>query len=270
VEVVVVGARGFIGSAIVDEVRARGWTAVARRATDSADVPQDAIVVYASGLASRAAEQPAAAFQRHVIDAARWTAVPHRRFVYISSTRVYDAAPSTNEVAALPVLPGRTDSYVASKLAGEAFVLAVDQRAVVARLSNVAGPSVRSELFLSDILRTAAQTGTVRLRSGLDSAKDYIDVRDVATWVADLADAAAPPRIVNLAFGQNITHRAWLEGIARCLPLRVDVAPASPTIVVPAIDTAVVQGLFPRRLRDPLAELPSYVRAFQAAQLARS
>jgi len=262
--VIVVGARGFVGGAIVAEARARGLAVLERRTDDEAAGDADAAIVYAGGVASGAARDPQLAFRRHVGDAVRWAAVPHRSFVYLSSTRVYDGADATREDARVRVLPGGSDPYVSSKVAGECAVLAVSPRAFVARLSNVAGPSVRSELFLSDILRQAASEGIVRVRSALTSSKDYIDVRDVAAWTVDLA-LTGGPRILNLAAGRNLAHGELLGVLTRIAPVSVVVADASPEIVVTAIDAGLVQATFPRALRDPLAELPGYFKAFQAA-----
>jgi nucleoside-diphosphate-sugar epimerase len=266
VRVIVVGARGFVGSAVVAEARSRGLTTIARSAEDEPEGDAQAAIVFTSGLASGAAQQPQLAFRRHVYDAARWLAAPHHAFVYVSSTRVYDGAPSTRESTVLAVEPASADPYVSSKIAGESLALASSPHAIVVRLSNVAGPSTRSELFLSDVLRQAARDGVVSLRSTLDSSKDYIDVRDAAAWILDAATARAP-RVVNLAAGRNTTHGELLAALAQVTPLRVVVAPGAPTVVVPSIDTAAVQAAFPRRLYDPVAELPGYFAAFQTEKV---
>jgi nucleoside-diphosphate-sugar epimerase len=258
---IVVGARGFIGSAILSEARARNLEVSPRAADDVAQGDADATIVYVSGVASGAEASPMLAYRRHVMDAGRWAATPHRSFIYISSTRVYDGAKSTSENALLPVDPARATAYVNSKIAGESVVLGTSPRAHVLRLSNVAGPSVTSELFLSDVLRQVATTGEVALRSGLESAKDYVDVRDVAAWTLDIA-VAGGPRILNLARGENITHGVLLRTLAASVTFRVTVADNSPTIVVPPIDVSRRRATLHRPARDPLAELGGYFSAF--------
>jgi nucleoside-diphosphate-sugar epimerase len=263
---VVVGARSFVGGAVVAEGRSRGCEVVERRAEDPADTDASTVVVYVSGVSFGASAQPLVAIRRHVIDAARWVAAPHRRFVYVSSTRVYDGAATTREDAVLAVRPGETDVYISSKVAGESIVLAHDADTVVVRLSNAAGPSTQSRLFLSDVLRQAVETGEVHLRSTLVSSKDYLDVRDAAAWTLDVASAEpGGERVVNVAAGRNIAHGTWLDALGALLPVRVMIAPGSPDVIFAPIDIERIQAAFPRRLRDPIAELPGYLDAFRAA-----
>ncbi len=221
--------------------------------------------MYASGVAFGANAARREAFAAHVADASRWAWAPHAAFVFVSSTRVYDHAASTDEDAVLGVAPAHADAYVASKLAGEALVLGTDERARVVRASNIVGPSVRSGLFLSDIIRQAAQDGVVRLRSALDSSKDYLDVRDAAAWSLDVA-LAGTERIYNLAAGRNTTHAELLGALERAVPnLRVEIAPGSATGITAPIGNARVATAFPRALYDPVAEIPGYFTAFAAA-----
>jgi hypothetical protein len=43
------------------------------------------------------------------------------------------------------------------------------------------------------------------------------------------------------------------------------IAPGSPDVIFAPIDIERIQAAFPRRLRDPIAELPGYLDAFRAA-----
>ncbi len=243
----------------------RGLDVVSRRADDVADSDQDDVVIYASGVAFGANDARRAAFAAHVADAARWAWAPHRRFAFVSSTRVYDHASSTAEDAVIGLVPESADAYVGSKLAGEALVLGSDESARVVRLSNLAGPAVRSGLFLSDIMRQAANGGVVRLRSALDSSKDYVDVRDAAAWTLDVA-LDGDERVYNVAAGRNTTHGALLDRLAALVPgLRVEIAPGSATAVAAPIETNRITRAFPRALHDPLAEMPGYFAAFAEA-----
>lgn len=161
--------------------------------------------------------------------------------------------------------PGHGDAYVHSKLAGEIAVLGTTPRGRIARVSNLAGGSVRSGLFLSDVLRQAATDGIVRLRSARDSAKDYLDVRDAAAWVLDVA-LNGTERIYNLARGVNTTHGELLDALGRVADVRIEIPADAPTAIAPPIDATRIAAAFPRTPRDPVAELPAYFAAFTAAR----
>jgi 2'-hydroxyisoflavone reductase len=263
--VVVVGARGFVGAAVAAEARARGLEVVERRADDAASSGEHDAVLYVSGVAFGANANPREAYRLHVVEAARWASAPHATFTYASSTRVYGDAPLAREDAPLAVVPGAGDAYVGSKIAGETTVLGGSPRARVVRYSNVVGPSTRSGLFLSDVLRQAAEDGVVRLQTALDSSKDYLDVRDAAAWTLDVA-LSGRERTYNLGAGRNTTHGAIADELRRIANVEVVVPPDAPTVVVAPIDVARVTAEFPRSPRDPLAELPGYFAAFAAAR----
>jgi nucleoside-diphosphate-sugar epimerase len=262
---VLVGARGFLGGAVAEAAMTRGIKVTPARAGDEAASGDADIVVYVSGLAFGANTNPAEAYRRHVVDAARWASAPHASFTYVSSTRVYEGSDGTGEATPLTVTPGLGDVYVHSKLAGEIAVLDTTARGRVARVSNLAGGSVHSGLFLSDVLRQAATDGVVRLRSALDSAKDYLDVRDAANWLLDVA-AKGTERIYNLARGRNTSHGELLDALAQIAGVRVEIPAGAPTVIVPPIDATRITSEFPRVVRDPVAELPGYFAAFTAAR----
>ena len=262
VRIAVVGARGFIGSAIARRARADGHEVMECR-HDALPEGNLGIVLYCSGVAWGADRDPIAAYRRHVADLLPLLE-PARseRLVYLSSTRVYDHASKTSE-ATPPALRSDdpADTYALSKLAGEGLVLSAGPQHRVVRCSNVYGESFRSELFLSDILRQAATTGRIAIRTALDSSKDYVSVDDVAEAVLAIA-AGSEHRIYNVAAGRNTTHGALLAAIARAVPFELSVAPDAPTVVAPLIDAGRLQSEFPFEPRDVLEDVGGLARAF--------
>ncbi len=261
----VVGARGFIGTHVARRAAAAGWNVVACSHDEIPDEPLGT-VAYCSGVASGAERRPAEAYRLHaqvplfIVERRIW-----ERVIFVSSTRVYGRAHSTSEEEPVPVRTDEIgDTYAASKLAGEAIVLSASPENRVVRCSNVYGPSLRSELFLSDVLRQAASTGRIAVRTAPSSSKDYVSVDDVAARVLDVASGSRH-RIYNLAAGRNTTNEALLDAIARAIRVEVTIAPGSPSIVVPHIDVARVQAEFPFEPRDVLGDVPELVRAFQNA-----
>lgn len=264
--VTVVGARGFVGSAVVAHARALGAETIECRHDD---VPRDVdlgLVAYCSGVAYGADKHPLDAYRLHVAAVAELAATRrYERIVYLSSTRVYDRSDGTNETGVSSVRSDAAgDTYALSKLAGEGVVLQAGERNRVVRASNIYGASLRSRLFLSDILRQAAATGRIELRSSLESSKDYVSVDDVAAMLLAVG-AGSRERIYNVAAGENVAHGALLEAILPVLPAQVRVAPGSPTVTVPRIDIARVSQEFAFEPRRVLDDLPRVAREFEAA-----
>jgi nucleoside-diphosphate-sugar epimerase len=191
------------------------------------------------------------------------------RLVYVSSTRVYDAAECTHEDAALVFSPfERFSAYAASKIAGEHCVLSANPNNRVVRLSNVYGASVRSGLFLSDILRQAVTTGIIRIRTLRESSKDYVSVDDVAEAIGQVARHSRQ-RVYNVASGRNTTHGDILEVIARSLPVEVCIAPGSQAAIARPIDATRLRNEFRTGSREVLHDIPSLVREFREHFAAR-
>ncbi len=261
--VTVVGARGFIGGRVAARARRLGYE-VLECSHDAVPLGRDlGSIVYASGIAWDAQLRPLESYELHASAVVRLLArARYERLVYLSSTRVYDRAGATVEETAPALRPDvADDTYALSKLAGEGAVLAAKAENRVIRCSNVYGESFRSGLFLSDVLRQAATTGRIAIRTSLDSSKDYVSVDDVADLALRVASESRE-RVYNVAAGKNTTHRALLEVILQAVPARVVVAPGAPTVTVPEIDAGRVRSEFGFLARDVLADLPGVARAF--------
>lgn len=165
-------------------------------------------------------------------------------FVYLSSTRVYSTATSTDEQLPIPAYPGNPDHlYNLSKLMGEAACLGSGlSNARVARLSNVFGHDLASANFLTSVLREAVETRQVHLRTSLFSEKDYVWIGDVARALESIAVRGSEP-ITNVAFGRNTTHRDIMEHVRVATGAEIIVAPDAPSIMFPKIETARLDRL---------------------------
>ena len=259
----VVGARGFIGSAFVRVLRARGEavTSLTHReaATTNAELGH---VIYASGVAWDAGKRVADAVAMHVEIPLALLGKRLQSLAYISSTRVYGDAPQTDEEAVLRVRAD--DVYGATKAAGEAAILA-DPRAGmrIVRLSNVYGPSFGSGLMLSDFLRQAATTGQIVVRSSGDSSKDHVSIEDVVDMTLRIATGGAQ-RVYNIAAGKNTRQGDLLDALALASGCNVDVAPGSPTVTFEPIDIRRISTEFGFTARDVLRDVPALWEAFRA------
>jgi len=212
-ELTVLGAGGWVGGAVVHELRQQGQSVQAvGRAQLAAWLADNAPahVIYAIGLTADFRERPHATAEAHVGLLSR---VLQRRGVqaltYLSSTRVYGRSSCATENAELPCLSSdASDLYNLSKLLGEALVLREQKEAFkVVRLSNVVGPGQPNTTFLGQLLAEGDAHRSVRILQPANTAKDYVALADVVRLLPQIAQAGEQ-RLYNLASGSNTSHAA--------------------------------------------------------------
>lgn len=203
-----VGGHGFIGSHLHQALLASGWNSYVAEKDDTKLETEDlGHVFYCAGLTADFRQRPYATVDAHVhllskiLQLSNFTSL-----TYLSSTRVYEDAPSTDETTPLLVRsysPG--DLYNISKLMGESLCLNGGRNVRVVRLSNVYGKGMPAQNFLSEILQVAAKEKKVVFRSSPDSEKDYVSVSDVVRLLPIIA-TQGEVGIYNLASGSNTSH----------------------------------------------------------------
>jgi nucleoside-diphosphate-sugar epimerase len=267
----VLGASGFIGRHVVHHLRQVGATV----ATPARDEPglfaQDlGHVIDCAGLTARWRAQPLEAIRAHVgrtvelVARGRFTSL-----LYLSSTRVYKRAAAGDERAILGAFPAEPDDvFDLSKMLGEAAALG-DPRGRVARLSNVFGDDVRSDNFLSSILRDAVR-GRIELQTSLASTKDYVSVDDVAALLPRICVAPPSPtsRIVNVGSGVSTTNGAIVDELVRITGCTLTMRAGAPTTTFPPISIDLARRAYdfaPRPLVPALAALVDTFRRDRAA-----
>jgi len=258
----IVGGRGFVGGALAASLRDAGHAVQIFTHRDDLAGHDLGHVVYASGVAASATDDAAYAVAAHVTGLANLLAASRfESLLYLSSTRVYGAATRTDEDAPLTVHPTTADTYRITKIAGEALALAQPNPAVrVARLSNVAGPSFRSPLFLSDVLRQAARSGRAEVRTLRASAKDYVTIADVCRYLVQIARGGRA-RVYNVAAGRNTENGAIYDVLTR-LGVTIAIAPDATVAATPPIDARRVHAEFGPPDGDVLALVPELLVAF--------
>ncbi len=251
----VLGGHGYIGSRLVAHLRSLGHSVWAPLRAD-ADVFTRPLghVVYCVGLTADFRTRPFDTVEAHVslladvLRRARFSSL-----LYLSSTRVYMGAASTQEDAPLVVQPGDASYlYNLSKLTGESLCHASGRPAVrVARLSNVVGPGMdaASGNLVADLLQQARQ-GRVVLHSDPSSAKDYIHVSDVLDWLSRIALQGCHS-VYNVASGHQITHAQWLEWLQQRTGCVVEVSSQAPHQLFAPINVSRLQGEFDVVARRP-------------------
>lgn len=257
--ITVLGSSGFIGSYVVAHLRRSGIPFEAPPRDEPLGGRDLGHIIYCIGLTANFRERPWDAVDAHVcklLDVARNASF--QSLLYLSSTRVYiHNSGVAREDDALRVNPlDPDDLYNLSKAAGEAIVLSLGARGRVARVSNVYGAG-QKETFLAAILEEAETRGTMTLRSGLQSAKDYVSVEDVAALLVQIA-LRGRERIYNVASGVNVTHAEIAEAVAGLTGCAVMTTPDAVPSAFPCIDIERVRtefGFTPARLLDRLPSL---------------
>lgn len=214
----VLGSSGYIGSHLVAHLREQGHVVMTPGRGDACVFSQPlGHVMYCVGLTADFRKRPFDTVGAHV---GLLTDVLRRAqfdsLLYLSSTRVYMGAASTDEDAPLSVLPNDPSYlYNLSKLTGESLCHAAGHGGVrVARLSNVVGPGMDagSGNLVAELLRQAKQ-GAMVLRSHPASVKDYIHIGDVVRWLPAIA-LNGQSATYNVASGIQTAHSQWLEWLA--------------------------------------------------------
>ncbi len=207
--VVVAGASGFVGSALVRACRDAGIDVlpVARSARPSPGLivvpdyshtpPGDVLVHLAESRDLALAEAEGEAHIARAVSVAQGLlAIGFRRVVYASSGVVYGDqvdSPRRPEEQARP-----RGVYARGKLAVERLVLG-HPSGVVARLANVYGAGMADNNVLADILAQVPGTGPVYVRDAAP-VRDFIEVLDAAIGLMALATGSATG-VYNLGCG---------------------------------------------------------------------
>lgn len=136
-----------------------------------------------------------------------------KRIVYASSLAVYGHSDLVGTATA-PTAP--VTAYGRSKLAGEAMIQRLADRATVciARLANVYGysRSMRFDAVVNRMCFDAAMFGRVSIEGNGDQVRSFIDINRAAVILAELVCMAKPPALANVS-----DHLISINGVADAL-----------------------------------------------------
>ncbi|WP_413441455.1 NAD-dependent epimerase/dehydratase family protein [Synechococcus sp. MIT S1220] len=217
--ITVLGAKGWIGSALVAELKGQGRSvrAITRKSLSDWLSNHDSYgpVIYTIGLTSDFRHRPHETVEAHVSLLSQVLRRPGiEKLVLLSSTRVYARALDTSETTILPCLSSDpSDIYNISKLLGEALLLQDSRPGLkVVRLSNVVGPGQPPNTFLGALLAEATAKGSATIVQPEDTSKNYVALDDVVRLLPAIAERGRQ-RIYNLGSDRNSSHREvalWL------------------------------------------------------------
>ncbi len=224
----ILGSTGFIGSSFAAHLKNAGIPFHAPdRNSWSPPAEGWGHVLYAIGLTSDFRQKPMETVEAHVCILKQ---ILQRggfaSLTYLSSTRVYQNSPATDENAPLSVdvhQPG--DLYNLSKLMGESLCLhAGIPRVRVIRLSNVVGMRKDHDLFIGQLLHEALSTGKLVLHSSLSSSKDYLHLPDAMDMILKIATTGRES-LYNVASGENVSNARICRLLENKFGTSIEVAP---------------------------------------------
>ncbi|MBD5606506.1 MAG: GDP-mannose 4,6-dehydratase [Candidatus Eremiobacteraeota bacterium] len=273
----VTGGNGFVGRHLCAELRARGCeTLVAGRSSDAPgavdvelDLADDANVrrvvaaaradvvfhLAAQAFVPRSNEDPLGTFDTNVMGTARLVEALRAahpgapaRLVFVSSGEVYGAHPASDLPLREDAFTAPSNPYAASKLAGEAIVLAATRAkavaAVVTRAFNQIGPGQSAPFvvpsFAARLARIAAGGDPVLTVGNLEPKRDFLDVRDVVRAYADLGARGVAGEVYNVCSGSPVAIVDILRKLVTIAHVGVEIR--EDPALVRAVDVPIVYG----------------------------
>lgn len=202
------GSKGYIGSSFHNHLKSQNIECLTPDVRNE-KIPKGNLghVIYAIGVPDFK-QNPVKAIDAHVFLLNKLlNEINFESFLYLSSTRIYFNALSTDENSSLVVNPSDFDNlYNISKIMGETICnMSKKQNVRVVRLSNVTGNNFDSNIFLSSIIQNAIKFKKIILQTSLNSEKDYVYIDDVLDILQKVSLHGKSP-IYNIASGQNLSN----------------------------------------------------------------
>jgi nucleoside-diphosphate-sugar epimerase len=239
-QVTIIGANGFVGSAFVRLLRKQPevkLTEVTRETYAGLRGRESDVLIDAAGNSKKflADENPAAEFEASVVHRLRTLRdFPARFHLHLSSVEVYHdlTSPATTREDSLVDI-SRTSRYGAHKFLAEQLVRHYASRWLIVRLAGMVGPGLRKNP-VHDILHGEP------LRIHPDSRYQFLHTDDAARIVWDLAQSGLADEVFNVCGDGLISPREISRLAGRPLNLTLLDAAARPRIV--DVSVAKIKG----------------------------
>jgi nucleoside-diphosphate-sugar epimerase len=264
--ITVLGASGFIGSALVQRVTEMGFRCQTPDRSQKLAGSNLGDVISCVGLTADFRSRPFETVEAHVCHLLHLLRdCEFQSLVYLSSTRVYrNQIGVASEGDSMAVdSSDLEDLYGISKLMGESVALASGRKVRVARLSNVYGSDFTSENFLSAMVRDAVSNRQITVRASPDSERDYVSINDVVGGLIKIVREGKHD-IYNLASGVNVSNLQLTQKIAEVTGCRITFDPSSAKQSFPTIRIDRMRAEFGFQPASVLDDLETVIASYQA------
>lgn len=262
----VIGGSGFIGSGFVDYLTKLGHSVDAPKKGDSSIFERElGTVIYCAGVGD-CINQPFDVFDAHSkLLAELLKNANFKRFIYISSTRLYMGQESACENSDLSIVHSdKRKLFNLTKLVGEELCLLSGKNVIIVRPSNVYGLALNSPLFLPAITRNAINNGRVDMYVTPEYAKDYLALDDLLSAVYRLSQKESLSHIMyNIASGKNTTAGSIAKVLKAETGCEVNWVEGSVDEYFPVTDIQLILQEIDFHPADVLLDLELMVRNFK-------
>jgi UDP-glucose 4-epimerase len=215
ISVVITGASGFLGRAVVKSLSDIGFRVVAVsrqggqglwKVNDYTETPVGDILIHLAEEPDRVKFNNLT--ERHFAESSntvKFLSTRFKKIIYASSGLVYGDQGKAPFAVNMPVFP--IDNYNKIKLINEQIIL--DAGGTVVRLSNLFGEGMASNNVVSDIKRQVPGRGKLIVKD-CNPVRDFLHVMDAASAFARLATSLFTG-IVNVGSGHGTSVRALAE-----------------------------------------------------------
>lgn len=264
--ITVLGASGFIGSALARRLTGMGLTSLAPDRKQKLTGANLGDIIYCVGLTADFRSRPFETVEAHVEHLVHVLRdCDFQSLVYLSSTRVYrNQAGLASEDDSLSVDSSNPDDlYSISKLMGESVALSCGRKVRVVRLSNVYGPDFTSENFLSLMLRDAVSKKQFTVRTSPESEKDYISINDVVGGLIKIT-REGKHNVYNLASGVNVSNQQLTQRLSELTKCRIDFDPLAVKQCFPRVSIDRMRSEFGFQPSSVLDDLGDLIESYKA------
>lgn len=263
----VFGGRGFIGSEFVTELENQGHDVyVPERGDTSIYEHELGTVIYSAGYGDCNKDPYNVLTANVVLLSSLLEKAKFSQLVYVSSTRVYMNQSGSNETNDLTVCEDDSRRlFNLTKMTAEELCLKSNRNCLVIRPSNVYGLALNSNLFLPSIIRNAINNGQVDMYIAKSYAKDYVSVMDVVSSTLALIKLNSIPRVVNIAYGKNVTAREVSDVLVNNTGTKVNWLNSlgNTCEVFPETDISTLESLIDYKPRYVLDDLKLLIEDFK-------